>query len=205
LPKPADWGEAIHVTGYWFLPPATDWSPPPALVDFLHAGPPPVYIGFGRMVSRQPEETADLVIQAVTQSGQRAILLTGWGGLQKERLPENICLIDSAPHDWLFSQVAAVVHHGGAGTTAAGIRAGVPSLIIPFFGDQFFWGTRVAALGIGPAPIPRKQLTVDRLAAALQTMTTNQPMQQRAAQLGAQVQAEDGVAQAVAIIAAMGR
>lgn len=205
LPKPADWGAAIDVTGYWFLPPATDWSPPPALVDFLHAGPPPVYIGFGSMVSRQPEETANLMIQALANTKQRAILLTGWGGLRQAKLPETIVMVESIPHDWLFSQVAAVVHHGGAGTTAAGIRAGVPSLIIPFFGDQFFWGTRVAALGIGPAPIPRKQLTVDRLADALQTLTTNQAMQQRAAQLGAQVQAEDGVGRAVAIISAMGR
>jgi sterol 3beta-glucosyltransferase len=136
------------------------------------------------------------------QTGQRAILLTGWGGLQKAHLPESIFMIDSVPHDWLFAHVAAVVHHGGAGTTAAGIRAGVPSLLIPFFGDQFFWGQRVAALGIGPAPIGRKQLTVERLAAALQTMATDQAMRQRAAQLGAQIQAEDGVARAVALISA---
>ena len=200
LPKPADWGAQIHVTGYWFLPAAAAWTPPPALVDFLAAGPPPVYIGFGSMGSRQPEATADLVIKALAQTGQRAILLTGWGGLQKEHLPESIFMIDSVPHDWLFAQVAAVVHHGGAGTTAAGIRAGVPALVIPFFGDQFFWGQRVAALGIGPAPIGRKQLTVERLAAALQIMATDQAMRQRAAQLGRQVQAEDGVARAVDLI-----
>jgi len=203
LPKPADWGEAIQVTGYWFLPAATDWTPPPALVDFLQAGPTPVYIGFGSMVSRQPEATANLVVEALAKTKQRAILLTGWGGLRQEQLPETVFMVESIPHDWLFARVAAVVHHGGAGTTAAGIRAGVPSLVIPFFGDQFFWGQRVATLGVGPAPIPRKQLTVERLAAALQTMTTDQAMQQRAAQLGAQVQAEDGVARAVALIAAM--
>lgn len=205
LPKPADWGAQIHVTGYWFLPASAEWLPPPDLVDFLAAGPRPVYIGFGSMASRQPQATADLLIKALAQTGQRAILLTGWGGLQKEHLPESIFMVDSIPHDWLFAHVAAVVHHGGAGTTAAGIRAGVPALVIPFFGDQFFWGQRVAALGIGTAPIPRKQLTVDRLAYALQTIVSDQTMRQRAAQLGTQVQAEAGVAHAVALISAIGR
>ncbi len=129
----------------------------------MQAGPPPIYIGFGSMSSRKPEETAQLILRALAQTGQRAVLLSGWNGLQAEVLPENVFLVQSVPHDWLFARVNAVVHHGGAGTTAAGLRAGVPSIIIPFFADQPFWGERVAALGVGPKPIPRKKLTAEKL------------------------------------------
>jgi sterol 3beta-glucosyltransferase len=198
IPKPSDWHNT-EVTGYWFLDAATDWVPPADLMAFLQAGPPPVYIGFGSMGSRKPEETADLVLQAIARTGQRAILLSGWGGLSKADLPETVFMVESVPHSWLFSQVAAVVHHGGAGTTAAGLRAGVPSIVIPFFGDQPFWGQRVAKLGVGPEPIPRKQLTVERLAQAIRTAVTDRGMIRRAADLGAKIQAEDGVANAVAI------
>jgi sterol 3beta-glucosyltransferase len=199
IPKPADWRNT-EVTGYWFLDAAPDWTPPAELIAFLQAGPPPVYIGFGSMGSRKPEETADLVLRAISRTGQRAILLSGWGGLSKADLPETVFMVESVPHSWLFSQVAAVVHHGGAGTTAAGLRAGVPSIIIPFFGDQPFWGQRVATLGVGPDPIPRKQLTVERLAQAIQTAVTDRAMIRRAADLGAKIQAEDGIANAVAIV-----
>ena len=109
-------------------------------------------------------------------------------------------MVDSVPFSWLFPRVAAVVHHGGAGTTSAGLRAGVPSIVIPFFADQPFWGQRVAALGVGPAPIPRKKLTAERLAQAIHTAVTDQAMRQRAADLGVKIQAEDGVARAVTII-----
>jgi sterol 3beta-glucosyltransferase len=199
IPKPADWHNT-EVTGYWFLDESADWTPPADLIAFLQAGPPPVYIGFGSMGSRKPEETADLVLNAIAHTRQRAILLSGWGGLQKSDLPETVFMVGSVPHSWLFSKVAAVVHHGGAGTTAAGLRAGIPSIVIPFFGDQLFWGQRVAKLGVGSKPIPRKQLTVERLARAIQTAVTDQPMIQRAADLGAKIQAENGIAKAVSII-----
>ncbi|MBU0495074.1 MAG: glycosyltransferase [Chloroflexi bacterium] len=200
IPRPPDWGEHIHVTGYWFLDPADDWTPPPALLEFLQAGPPPVYVGFGSMSSRKPEETANLIVQALARAEQRAIMLSGWGGLQMVDVPETIFTVDSVPFSWLFPRVAAVVHHGGAGTTSAGLRAGVPSIVVPFFGDQPFWGRCVAELGVGPAPIPRKKLTAERLAQAIQQAVTDQAMRQRAASLGATIQAEDGVARAVAII-----
>jgi UDP:flavonoid glycosyltransferase YjiC (YdhE family) len=199
IAKPSDW-QNVHITGYWFLDATPDWTPPPELVDFLEAGSPPVYIGFGSMGNRNPEETAELVLQALEKTGQRAILLAGWSGMRKEKMPDNAFLIKSVPHAWLFPRVAAVVHHGGAGTTAAGLRAGVPTIIIPFFGDQGFWGQRVADLGVGTAPIPRKQLTVKRLAQAIQTVVTDQAMCQRAASLGAKIRTEDGVASAVGII-----
>jgi UDP:flavonoid glycosyltransferase YjiC (YdhE family) len=114
-------------------------------------------------------------------------------------------MIGSAPHTWLFPRMAAVVHHGGAGTTAAGLRAGVPSIVVPFFGDQPFWGQRVAALGVGPAPIPRQKLTADALAQAIQHATTDTTMQRKAAELGAKIRAEDGVAEAVKQIERYGK
>jgi sterol 3beta-glucosyltransferase len=204
IPRPADWKDGVHVTGYWFLDPAEDWTPPPALVDFLQAGPPPVYIGFGSMSSRKPEETAELVIKAITKTGQRALLFSGWSGLHKEDLPDSVLMIDSIPHAWLFPRAAAVVHHGGAGTTAAGLRAGVPSIVVPFNFDQPFWGQRVHKLGVGPRPIPRSRLTVDRLAQAIQEVVTNTSMRQRAAELGLKIRAEDGIANAVDLIQKIG-
>jgi sterol 3beta-glucosyltransferase len=202
IPKPSDW-QNTQVTGYWFLDEAADWTPPAALMKFLEGGTPPVYIGFGSMGSRKPEETADLVLEALARTGQRGILLSGWGGLSQANLPDTVFMVESVPHSWLFSRVAAVVHHGGAGTTAAGLRAGVPSIIIPFFGDQLFWGQRVAELGAGTAPIPRKQLTVKRLAQAINRAVTDPVMIQQAANLGATIQAEDGIANVVAVIQAI--
>lgn len=200
IPQPSDWNNHTHVTGYWFLDSASDWKPPSELIKFLESGSTPFYIGFGSMGNRKPEETVDLVLQALEQTQQRAILLSGWGGLSKTNLPNNVFMVDSIPHSWLFPRVAAVVHHGGAGTTAAGLRAGVPSIIIPFFGDQPFWGNRVAKLGVGPKPIPRKQLTAQALARAIQKVVTDKTISQRAMNLGSKIQAEDGVAKAVAVI-----
>lgn len=201
IPPPADWTNTV-VTGYWFLDPAEAWTPPPALADFIAAGPPPVYIGFGSMSSRNPAATARLVLAAVARAGQRAVILSGWGGMAAADVPASVYLLDGAPFAWLFPRMAAVVHHGGAGTTAAGLRAGVPSVIVPFFGDQPYWGGRVAALGAGPAPIPRQRLTVERLAAAIEQAVNDREMRQRAADLGAAIRAEDGVACAVATIEA---
>lgn len=200
IAKPADWNGNQHVTGYWFLNDDTDWQPPRGLEEFLQSGTPPIYIGFGSMSSRKPAETAHLILAALAETGQRAVLLSGWNGLQVENLPDNVFVVESVPHEWLFARVQAVVHHGGAGTTAAGLRAGVPSIIIPFFGDQPFWGQRVADLGVGPQPIPRKQLTVERLAQALQTAIHDSAMRQRARVLGEQIQSENGVQRAVEII-----
>ena len=199
IPAPSDWNDQTHITGFWFVDEADDWQPPAALLDFLQAGPAPIYIGFGSMSSRAPEQTADLIIQALKLTNQRAILLSGWGGLQKANIPDSIFMIDAIPHSWLFPRVSAVVHHGGASTTAAGLKAGVPSVIIPFFGDQPFWGQRVAELGVGSKPIPRKQLTAERLANAIQEVVTNEGIRQRAAKLGKQIQTENGIESAVEI------
>jgi sterol 3beta-glucosyltransferase len=197
IAPPKDWHKAV-VTGYWFLEPG-NWTAPPELERFLADGNPPVFIGFGSMASRDPEKTANLVLEALHQTKQRAILQTGWGGLNPEHVPENVFVLQAAPHTWLFPRVGAVVHHGGAGTTAAGLQAGVPSLVIPFFGDQPFWGQRVFDLGVGAAPLPRKQLNVERLVAGLRQLEQPQ-LRQNAAVLGAKIRAEDGVGRAVAAI-----
>jgi sterol 3beta-glucosyltransferase len=200
LPPPSDWDDFIHVTGYWFLDPPAGWEPPQSLVNFLKSGPPPVYIGFGSMVHSQPGETTRIVLQSLERTGQRGIISAGWGGLNKQDLPETVFMIDSIPFSWLFPQMAALVHHGGAGTTSMGLRAGVPSILTPFMGDQPFWGQRVSQLGVGPKPIPRQRLTVDRLAGAIHDTLMDAAMQKRAAALGERIRAENGVARAVAVI-----
>ena len=199
FPKPTDWPAWVHVTGYWFLNAEAGWQPPAALVDFLQAGPAPVYIGFGSMAGRNPEQRAETAIKALERSGQRGILLTGWGGLQAGDLPDFVFAVDSVPHDWLFPQMAAVVHHGGAGTTAAGLRAGAPTVIVPFFGDQPFWGRRVAELGVGTRPIAQKQLSVERLAAAIRTAACDLDMRRRAQELSQRIGREDGIGRAVEV------
>lgn len=202
VPQPRDWAASQRVCGYWFLDHLPGWMPSPELLAFLDAGPPPVYIGFGSMNSRDPQATGKLAIEALERSGQRGVLLRGWGGLHADDVPDNVFLIDSVPHDWLFPRMAAVVHHGGAGTTSAGLRAGVPSLIIPFMGDQPFWGRRVQALGVGPAPLPRAKLTAGDLASAIRIAVSNDTMRSRAKALGEAIRAEDGVAKAVEAIRA---
>jgi UDP:flavonoid glycosyltransferase YjiC (YdhE family) len=196
-PPPQDWGKWIEVTGYWFLDRSTDWTPPTALTAFLDDGPPPVCIGFGSMTYDR-NELMRTMADALALSGQRAVLLTGWGGLRPAELPPNMFPVDWVPLNWLFSRVAAVVHHGGAGTTAEGLRAGVPTVIVPFFYDQSFWGRRVFELGVGPRPIPRKRLDARALAAAIRVAATDRDMRNRAASLSSRIHVENGVAAAVA-------
>lgn len=202
VPIPHDWDQSSFVTGYWFLDGAAQWQPPADLVAFLAQGASPVYLGFGSMVSQDADRITRLTLDALQQAGQRAILATGWGGLSSSsgEVPENVYVLKAAPHDWLFPHCAAVVHHGGAGTTGAGLRAGKPTLICPFIGDQPFWGQRAFELGVGPRPIPQWQLTGDALAQALRTLVADYGMQQRAANLGASIRAEQGVACAVEIV-----
>lgn len=197
LPTPADWDAHSVATGYWFLDGQPGWRPPQDLPAFLRAGPPPVYVGFGSMPAQDAAAKTALVLEALRRAGQRGVLATGWGGLAAADLPPDVYLLDEAPHDWLFPRMAAVVHHGGAGTTAAGLRAGVPTVVCPFFGDQPFWGRRVAALGAGPPPIPQRRLTPENLAAAIDSAVNDMGIRARAAAIGAAIRAEDGVARAV--------
>jgi UDP:flavonoid glycosyltransferase YjiC (YdhE family) len=169
IPKPKDWGNTISIAGFYFLSLASNFTPPPDLKAFLDAGPPPVYIGFGSIVLDDPDGMTKLIFDAVRKTGQRALVSKGWGGFGADEMgiPEGVFMLGNVPHDWLFKNVSAVVHHGGAGTTAAGIACGVPTVVVPFFGDQPFWGAMVAKAGAGPDPINHKDLTADNLAEAI--------------------------------------
>lgn len=200
VPRPRDWPNWACVTGYWFLDRPVDWTPPARVIDFLRDGPPPVYIGLGSMANGDPARFTEMALAALRRSGQRGMLLSGWAGLGQADLPDEVCLIDDVPHDWLFPQMAAVVHHGGAGTTAAGLRAGRPTVILPFFADQPFWGQRVHRLGVGPPPIMQRDVTVANLSSAIRRATTDGEMARLAAVLGARIRVEDGVGNAVSML-----
>jgi sterol 3beta-glucosyltransferase len=200
FPKPDDWPEHVHNTGYWFLD-EPDWIPPEDLLYFLEKGQPPVYVGFGSIGNpAEAAQTTDIVIRALALSGQRGILAMGWSGMSKvDQIPNNIFVLESAPHSWLFPRMSAVVHHGGAGTTAAGLRAGVPNIVVPFSNDQFAWGRRVYELGAGPKPIPRKQLTAEKLSDTIQFALADE-IRNTAKDLGKKIQSENGAAIAAKII-----
>lgn len=204
LPKPADWGDWIHVTGYWFLERSPDWQPPATLVDFLQSGPPPVYIGFGSMMSsmmgRTSEEMTLVVLDALARTKQRAIVETGWAGLADTALPDRVFRIDgSIPHDWLFPQMAAAVHHAGAGTTCASLRAGIPTITAPVVHEARLWGQRIAELGVGPPPLLCKRLSAAQLACAIERALRDADMRARATALGQRIRQENGVATAVEV------
>lgn len=198
VPRPSDWPDCSHVTGYWFLD--DDSEPSTELLEFLESGEPPIYVGFGSMSGRKPEKVTRVVLDSLHSAGVRGIIATGWGGLSASELPEGVISIDQAPHQWLFPRVAAVAHHGGAGTTAAGLRAGRPAIVCPFFGDQTFWGERVSALGVGSKPIRQRKLTVKRLTSAMREVTSDGTISRNAAELGRLIRAEDGIRNAVEII-----
>ena len=200
IPHPPDWPASTNVVGYWFPDAQNEWQPAPELVEFLASGDPPVYVGFGSMAGDDAEQSASVILEALAMSGQRGLLLTGWGGIKTLSVPDNVFVLASAPHSWLFPRMAASVHHGGAGTTAEGLRAGMPTVIVPFIVDQPFWGQRVHTLGVGPAPILHKKLTAQKLAQAINTACTDAAMRRRAAALGGVIRAENGVDNAVRII-----
>jgi UDP:flavonoid glycosyltransferase YjiC (YdhE family) len=205
VPPAPDWPARATVTGFWFLDEDPAWQPPAELKAFLEAGTPPVYIGFGSMSNSAPEKTVALILDSVQQAGQRAIIGSGWGKLASTALPANVFVTGSVPHSWLFPRVAGVVHHGGAGTTAAGLRAGRPSFIIPHMSDQPFWGRRLHELGVGVKPVPRHELTASKLAEGLRQLTGDAELKARAAALGEKIRAERGVERAVAAIEAVFR
>jgi hypothetical protein len=200
IPPPDDWPPNAHTTGYWFLDDAATWQPPTPLVDFLAAGEPTICIGFGSMTGSDAGPLTDLFVRAVQQSQTRAVLLSGWAGIGEKPLPPNILRLQAAPHEWLYPRMQAVVHHGGAGTTAASLRAGIPTIVVPHLADQSFWGKCVESLGVGPRAIPREKLTAAALAVAIRTALSDMDMQRRAADLGARIRAEDGIGNAVALV-----
>ena len=198
IPKPPDWGADIAVTGYWFLD-APEWRPDADLAAFLAAGEPPVYVGFGSMPGAEPERLTALVAEGLRRAGKRGLLATAGGALGRIDGSSDLHVIASAPHDRLFSLVHATLHHGGAGTTGAALRAGKPTAICPFLGDQPFWARRVMALGVAPRALDKRKMTAADLAAAFHAMD-DPALRARAAALGAAIRSEDGVGTAVAFI-----
>ncbi|KAE8664747.1 Sterol 3-beta-glucosyltransferase UGT80A2 [Hibiscus syriacus] len=197
VPKAKDWGPKIDVVGFCFLDLASSYEPPDSLVKWLEDGKKPIYIGFGSLPVEEPERMTQMILQALEKTGQRGIINKGWGGLGNLQEPKDfVYTLDNCPHDWLFLHCAAVVHHGGAGTTAAGLKAACPTTIVPFFGDQPFWGERVHARGIGPAPIPVEEFSLDKLVNAIHFML-DPKVKSRAIELAEDMKSEDGVAGAV--------
>ncbi|QKD57931.1 uncharacterized protein FOBCDRAFT_277578 [Fusarium oxysporum Fo47] len=196
LPKPFDWPSHLNITGFSFLPLAHSYTPPPDLVEFLETGPIPIYVGFGSIVVDDPQALTQLIFQAIEIAGVRAIVSKGWGGVGAGGdVPDGVYLIGNCPHDWLFQRVSVVVHHGGAGTTAAGIAAGQPTVIIPFFGDQPFWSQMVARAGAGPTSVPFKELTAEILAESI-TLALQPEVQEVAQEMAGHIAEEDGAVQA---------
>lgn len=207
---PLDFSHWIRVTGYWFLDEGnTNWTPQPGLLAFIKKARddnmPLVYIGFGSVVVSDSAQMTQNIISAVLKADVRCILSKGWSdrldkkdaNVSEVPLPDCIFQISSAPHDWLFRQIDAAVHHGGAGTTGASLRAGVPTIIKPFFGDQFFFGSRVEDLGVG---IHIKRVTENTLGRALWIATHDERMKEKARVLGEQIRSEDGVGNAIKAI-----
>jgi sterol 3beta-glucosyltransferase len=194
VPRPADWRDGLEVVGYWWPARPTAWSPPADLVNFLAGGPPPVFVGFGSMTPADAGRLSDLAVAAGRQAGVRTVIQSGLAGLAQADQADDFIVIGDVPHDWLFPQMAAVVHHAGAGTTAAGLRAGVSSVGVPMISDQPFWAARLAGLGAGPRPIPYMRLTTQALAAAVRDATTRPSYRARARDVASRLVLEDGAA-----------
>jgi UDP:flavonoid glycosyltransferase YjiC (YdhE family) len=197
------WPPYVHLTGYWFASEPVDWSPPADLVAFLESGDPPAIISLGAMSigrSDDASEASEIIISAIQQTGLRAVI-QGWNDvLDDASLPDNIFHAGSVPHSWLMPRGCCVTHHGGFGSTGSGLRSGVPSIVVPHIIDQFLWGQEVEKLGVGPTPIPRKELTVERFAEALTRATQDQKIRSTAQRIGEQIRSENGIETAVGLI-----
>lgn len=199
VPRPADWRPGLHVAGYWWPHECLNWQPPALVTDFLAAGPPPVLIGFGSMMPGDPERLGEVAAQALRRAGLRGIVQSGWAGLAV--IDDDVITVDALPHGWLMPRTAAVVHHAGAGTTAAGLRAGVPAVPVPVMTDQPWWAARLVQLGVAAEVLPYTELTSSRLADALTRAARSPDLARRAAAAAGLLAREDGagaVARAVA-------
>ncbi|MDG4820817.1 glycosyltransferase [Asanoa sp. WMMD1127] len=200
LPEPADWPGYAPVTGYWTLA-DEDRGPSAALAGFVDSGPPPVYVGFGSMRGLNPESIGEMVQQMVDATGLRAVVAAGSGGIAMNGAnTDSVHVVDEAPHDWLFPRTAAVIHHGGAGTTAAALLAGRPQVICPFTGDQPFWSQRMHAIGVATEPVPQRRITAERLVDAVEATRSDTTMPRRAAEVGELVRSEGGTQRAVELL-----
>lgn len=177
VPKPSDWGKEIDICGFVFLDLASSFAPPDPLTKFLNAGDQPIYIGFGSIVVDDADEFTEMIFEAVKMAGVRALVSKGWGGLGGPDVPDHVYMLENTPHDWLFPRVKACVIHGGAGTTAIALKCGKPTMVVPFFGDQFFWGSMIDRAKAGPEPVPYKHLTAEKLAEGIKYCLTEEAQQ----------------------------
>lgn len=200
LPAEPHYPRNVRTTGFWLLPEPEEWSPPQALVDFLAAGPEPVYVGFGSMAGQDPRATARTVAAALDAAGTRTVLVTGEGGLAADAFGDTVFATDNVPHSWLFPKVRAIVHHGGAGTTGAALASGRPQVVCPFTGDQPYWARRAHALGVAPAPVPQSAFDAGTLAAAITAAVDSAQLHTNARALATRINAEQGAVEAVALI-----
>lgn len=199
LPEPPDWHEDRRVSGYWFLDSEEGWEPPEALAEFLESGPPPVCMGFGSSYIENAAHIADVFAKTLAGMGQRGVLLGGWGELRGAP-HRNILEIDEAPYDWLLPRTRGFVHHGSTGATHAALRAKVPSVTVPSYGDQLLWGHLLFKSGAAPAPIHRRKLSAEHLARAVSKIIVDPRLKENAVRLGDKVAREDGVGRAVDLI-----
>lgn len=200
VPSEPDWGEHVFPTGFWFLDPPPAYKPPPELAQFLYAGPPPVCVGFGSMLHPNAAQIQRALLDGLRQAGQRSVILTGWDGWQSAELGPDRLFIQSAPHEWLFPQCAAIIHHCGAGTTAAALRSGRPNIPLPLAADQFFWARRIHACEAGPQPLEARSLTAGQVADAVRQALESGSIHHGAAALGAAIRSEKGIEKAIEII-----
>lgn len=198
IPPSRDWSSRVHVTGYYFFPLENGYLPPAELDSFLNAGKSPICITFGSMVNRERERIDRIISDALKQTNNRGIILSGWGGVTNQSFDDMIYL-EAAPHDWLLPKCKMVIHHGGAGTTSAGLRAGIPNIIVPFTADQPFWGKRIQAIGAGPKPILVKALSLEKLTRAI-ARAEQEALRERAQAIGQEIRCEEGINNAVKLI-----
>jgi sterol 3beta-glucosyltransferase len=198
LPPSSDWDSRVHITGYYFFPEDKFYAPPPELDKFLASGKPPVCVSFGSMVNKNSEKIDSVIREALKQTNNRGVILSGWGSA-KRGSTDDLLYLESAPHDWLLPKCKMIIHHGGAGTTSAGLRAGIPQVVVPFTADQPFWGSRVHAIGVGPKPIRVSQLSVEKMVSAMSGAEAKVILQ-RAQAMGQRIRSEDGVGNAVSLI-----
>lgn len=198
IPPSRDWNPWVHITGYYFFPSDNSYAPPNELKKFLNSGKPPVCISFGSMVNRNVEKAEMVIRESLKRTNNRGVILSGWGSAKGEST-SDLLYLESAPHDWLLPKCKILIHHGGAGTTSAGLRAGIPQVVIPFMADQPFWGSRVHAIGVGPSPIPVKKLSVNRMVGAI-AEAESKVVLERAQAAGQIIRGENGVGNAVTLI-----
>ncbi|PRX96787.1 glycosyltransferase [Allonocardiopsis opalescens] len=202
VPRPADWPPGSEVVGYWWPAAEPGWRPPSELADFLAAGPPPVFVGFGSMTAEDGAELGAAVAGALRRAGVRGVVQAGWAGLAAEA-GDDVIAVGEVPHGWLFPRMAAVVHHAGAGTTAAALRAGVPAVPVPAAADQPFWADRITRIGVSPGPVPFRRVTAERLGEAVRAAVTERRYREQAGRLADIIATEDGAGSVLRVVDAL--